>query len=123
ATIGSPGLKPETSTSTEISAYYSRPEGLSASVTVFNNLFDDKITTGTPVPNCTFAGAPNLPGCVNYGSFPTQESFSQRVNVDEAVTRGFETSVRVPLLQVWSLLANYTFTYSEQLSGENKGMP
>lgn len=123
ATIGSPGLKPETSTSTEIGAYYSTPTGLSAGVTVFNNLFDDKITNGTPIPNCTFEGAPNLPGCVNYGDFPTQESFRQSVNVDEAVTRGVEASARVPFLQAFSLLANYTYTYSEQLSGENEGFP
>lgn len=123
ATIGSPGLRPETSTSTEISAYYTAQTGLSAGVTLFNNQFDDKITAGTPIPNCTFEGAPNLPGCVNYGDFPTQESFSQRVNVDEAVTRGVETSIRVPFLKIWSVAANHTYTYSKQLSGENEGLP
>jgi len=123
ATIGSPGLKPETSTSTEIGAHYTGSTGLSAGVTVFNNDFRDKISTGTPVPNCTFALAPDRPGCMNYGNFPTQEFFSQSVNVDQAVTRGVEASARVPFGGAWSLTANYTFTESEQESGENAGMP
>lgn len=122
ATIGSPGLRPETSTSVEVGAHFVRASGLSGSVTLFNNQFRDKITSGTPVPNCTFQGAPNLPGCVTYGSFPTQESFGQSINVDEAVTRGVEAGVRVPL-GVWAAAANYTFTDSEQRSGGDEGMP
>lgn len=122
ATIGSPGLKPETSTSVEAGIHFSRPSGLGAGVTVFNNEFRDKITSGTPIPNCTFQGAPNLPGCADYGNFPTQESFSQSINVDEAVTRGVEAGVRVPF-GAWSAAANYTFTESEQRSGEDEGMP
>jgi outer membrane receptor for ferrienterochelin and colicins len=122
ATIGSPGLKPETSTSYEAGIHFARPTGLSAGLTFFNNEFRDKITSGTPVPNCTFAGAPNLPGCVNYGSFPTQEFFGQSINVDEAVTRGVEAGMRVPF-GVWSATANYTFTDSEQRSGADEGMP
>lgn len=123
AVIGTPTLKPETSTSTEIGAYYSNLAGLSASVTLFDNQFNDKITNGTPVPNCSFALAPNLPGCLDYGNFPAQENFRQSVNVDRAVTRGVETSARVPFGEVWSLAANYTLTESEQKSGENRGMP
>jgi outer membrane receptor for ferrienterochelin and colicins len=123
ATIGSPGLKPETSTSTELGVYFAGERGLSANVSLFNNDFRDKITTGVPIPNCTFAGAPDVPGCVSYGSFPTQETFAQSVNVDEAVTRGVETSARVPLGSAWSLAANYTYTQSEQQSGESAGLP
>jgi outer membrane receptor for ferrienterochelin and colicins len=123
ATIGSPTLRPETSTSTELGVYFGGQRGLSANVTLFNNDFRDKITTGTPVANCTFAGAPDRAGCVNHGSFPTQESFAQSVNVDEAVTRGVETSATIPLGRAMSLLANYTFTHSEQRSGINAGMP
>ncbi len=123
ASIGTPGLKPETSTSTELGVYYGNDRGIAGNVTVFNNDFRDKITSGTPVPNCTFAGAPNLPGCVNYGHFPTQENFSQSINVDEAVTRGVETSMRLPLGSYWSVSANYTYTHSRQESGDNAGLP
>ena len=123
AIIGTPTLKPETSTSTEFGIYLSRPSGLSANVTLFNNDFTDKITSGTPLPNCTFEGAPNLPGCLNYGSFPSQETFRQSINVDEAVTRGIEIGGRVPFASMLSMSGNYTFTESEQKSGENTGMP
>lgn len=123
ATIGTPSLRPETSTSTEFGVYYNGASGMNANVTLFNNDFRDKITRGTPIPNCTFALAPNAPGCLDYGSFPTQESFAQSVNVDEAVTRGIEFSSVVPFGPMLSLAANYTFTESEQQSGENQGMP
>ncbi len=123
AMIGTPSLKPETSTSTEVGVHYSRPNGLGASLSLFNNQFTDKIAEGTPVPNCTFALAPNRPGCVDYGDFPQQENFAQSVNVDEAVTRGVEASATVPLGEAWALTANYTYTWSEQRSGENAGMP
>ena len=122
ATIGTPTLKPETSTSTEVGVYFA-DRGLNANLTLFNNEFTDKITSGTPVPNCTFALAPNLPGCLNYGSFPTQETFSQSVNVDEAVTRGVEFGAEIPVGAFATIGGNYTFTESEQKSGTNEGMP
>src|SRR5690606_5930838 len=96
--------------------------GAIANVTVFNNVFQDKITSGTPIPNCTFEGAPNLPGCLDYGNFPSQEFFGQSVNVDEAVTRGIEFGGSVPV-SFLTLNANYTYTESEQRSGPNEGMP
>jgi len=123
ATIGTPTLKPETSTSTELAVLYADARGLRANVTLFDNDFRDKITNGVPVPNCTFEGAPDRAGCVTYGNFPLQETFAQSVNVDEAVTRGVEAGVRVPFARVWTASANYTYTHSEQRSGENAGRP
>lgn len=123
ALIGTPGLVPERSVSSEIGMAYEHASGVDVNVALFNSEFRDKITTGTPIANCTFAASPNRDGCVNYGAFPTQEFFSQSVNVDKAVTRGVETSVRVPMFAGWTTNANYTFTRSEQLSGGNRGFP
>jgi outer membrane receptor for ferrienterochelin and colicins len=123
AAIGTPGLRPETSRTTEVGAHYSGASGLQAGVTVFHNAFRDKIAAGVPVPNCTFAGAPDRPGCVDYGDFPTQESFAQSVNVDRARTRGAEASLRLPLAGWLALSGNYTFTDGEQLSGDSHGFP
>ncbi len=123
AIIGTPTLKPETSTSTEFGVYFTGPTGISVNGTVFNNDFEDKITSGTPLPNCTFALAPDLPGCLNYGSFPTQETFGQSVNVDRAVTRGVEIGASVPFAAILSVGGNYTYTESEQKSGANEGRP
>lgn len=123
AVIGTPTLTPETSITTELGAVYTAARGLEASVSLFNNDFHDKIAAGTPMPNCTFVAAPDRAGCVNYGSFPTQEFFAQSVNVDRALTRGLELGVRSPLLASWAASANYTHTHSRQQSGANVGFP
>src|SRR5690606_33265649 len=63
--IGTPGLKPETSTTSEIGVYFAGENGLGASFGLFHNDFEDKIARGVPVFNCTFAGSTNRPGCVD----------------------------------------------------------
>lgn len=120
--IGSPGLRPETSTSTELAAFFVRG-ALSVNVGVFNNTFQDKIANGPGLENCSFRGAPNRPGCVDVGSWPNVDLFGQSINVDEAVTRGVEGAVRLAFLSRWHLLTNYTYTDSEQRSGTQAGLP
>lgn len=121
--IGSPHLKPEKSTSTEISAIYDNHRGFSAGVTLFYNQFTDKIAAGPDLPNCSWQDDPNRPGCVDYGYWPALDSFAQDINIDEAVTRGVELASRIALARNWLLSANYTFTDSEQKSGTNAGDP
>lgn len=121
--VGSPGLKPETSTTTELGLYFDNPEGFAASATLFNNEFKDKITSGPGLLNCSYTNVPNRPGCVSFGNWPLVDTFGQSINVDEAVTRGLELSTRVPLSKVLSATANYTYTKSEQKSGPNAGKP
>src|SRR5690606_28551690 len=121
--IGTPSLKPETSTSTELAVAYDNLNGFSASGTIFNNDFRDKIASGPGLPNCSWAVEPDRPGCVDYGYWPALDLFGQSVNVDKAVTRGVELNTRVPLAEAWSLRANYTYTWSEQKSGDSAGQP
>jgi len=121
--VGSPGLKPETSTSTELGVYFDSPGGFAGSAMLFNNQFKDKITSGPGLLNCSWATTPNRPGCVDFGNWPRVDSFGQSINVDKAVTRGLELSTRVPLSKAWSATANYTYTKSEQKSGPNIGKP
>lgn len=121
--IGTPGLTPETSTTSEIGVYYASSGGFNASATAFNNEFEDKIATGIPVFNCSFAASPDRPGCVDVGAFPLIDTFGQSINIDEAVTRGVELATRMPLGDAWSLNANYTRTDSEQKSGAAAGQP
>lgn len=123
ALIGSPTLTPETTTSTELVAAFESENGIRVSATLFNNEFEDKIASGPSVPNCTYVPAPNLPGCLNFGNFPTQVSFSQSINVDEAVTRGGEFALNVPVGERWTVQTNYTYTESEQKSGPERGLP
>lgn len=121
--IGSPGLKPETSTSMELGLYFDNGGPFSGNVTVFDNRFKDKIATGTPIPNCTWSVQRNRPGCLNLGEFPRAENFGQSVNVDKAVTRGLEVAGRMDFTPAVSLGLNYTYTDSEQKSGAQAGQP
>lgn len=120
--VGSPKLKPETSTSTEFGVHYAS-NAFGASVTVFNNDFQDKIATGEGLPNCSFAASPDRPGCADYGFWPNVDLFGQSINVDEAVTRGAESTLRVSFGPKVTLNVNYTYTDSEVTSGEGVGRP
>ena len=109
---GNPDLKPETSVSKEVSLNYSGANQLNASITIFHNEFKDKITrVACPSTICT--DGPN-----SFGSDPTY-----RINVDEAITRGVEASVSRALTRTINANASYTYTYSEQKTGEYKGEP
>ena len=107
-TIGNPKLKPEKSTSTELAAYYDNLANFNANVTLFHNKFKDKISTGDPIisPLC----ATNSNG-----------ECSQKINVDDAVTQGVELAAQWYFADDWSIKGNYTYTHSEQKSGDNKG--
>lgn len=122
-TIGTPTLKPETSRSFELGSIYSRDNGFKVAGTIFFNRFEDKIADGDGLLNCSFASAPNRPGCVDYGNWPAVDTYAQLINVDEAETKGVEASIHVPILHNLSASANYTYTRSEQKSGVNKGDP
>ncbi|WP_157073760.1 TonB-dependent receptor domain-containing protein [Sphingomonas soli] len=121
--IGTPGLKPETSTSYEAGVYFDDGGLLSGNVTVFHNEFKDKIATGIGVANCSFAGSPNRPGCISVGNFPAVDLFDQTVNIDEAVTRGLEVAAKMRFSRALSLNLNYTLSDSEQKTGINAGNP
>lgn len=109
-TIGNPDLEPETTTSTEFGVYFDSLEGFNANATLFHNKFKDKIATGDPVSNPLCAG--------NNGG-----TCAQQINIDEAVTQGLELAASWNFAPAWTLSANYTYTDSEQKSGDNKGEP
>lgn len=130
-TIGTPSLQPETSTSSEFAVFYDNRDDFRANVVIFYNEFQDKITSGPGLPNCSFgltqaqydAGEEAFPGCSDYGFWPAVETYGQSVNVDEAVTRGVEAAFRWNIADDWSLNGNYTYTDSEQKSGSEAGLP
>lgn len=109
-TIGNPDLEPETSTSSEIGAHYDNQQGFTASATLFHNQFDDKIASGSDI---LVENDPLIPDGL----------YSQQVNVDEAITQGVELSTGYQFAPDWRINANYTYTDSEQKSGDNKGEP
>lgn len=109
-TIGNPDLEPETSTSSEVGAHYDNQQGFTASATLFYNQFDDKIASGNDI---LIDNDPLIPNGL----------YGQDVNIDEAITQGVELSTGYQFTPDWRINANYTYTDSEQRSGENKGDP
>lgn len=109
-TIGNPDLEPETTTSTEFGVYFDNLAGFNANATLFHNKFKDKIASGDPIQITGRPGTPN-------------GSYAQQINIDEAVTQGLELAASWTFAPAWTLSANYTYTDSEQKSGDNKGEP
>ena len=107
-TIGTPDLEPEKSTNYEIGAYYDNLNGFKANATVFYTQFEDKIDDGTSV---TISGDPQIP----------DDTYAQLDNIGKAETRGIELASSWQFARNWSVRGNYTFTDSEQKSGENRG--
>ncbi|WP_353172874.1 ligand-gated channel protein [Paracandidimonas soli] len=121
---GNPDLKPEKSISQELSFIWDNRQDLSASLTLFNTDFKDKITevrtcmdSGSTPPgsaivdeNCSINGVPF-------------KFISDRLNVDKANMRGIEATLTWQPHEEVRLAANYTYTRSEQKSGDFKGQP
>ncbi|MCQ4295656.1 TonB-dependent receptor [Pseudomonas stutzeri] len=107
-TIGNSDLEPETTTSTEFGVYFDNLAGFNANATLFHNKFKDKIASGDPIQ---ITGRPGIPN----------GSYAQQINIDEAITQGLELAASWTFAPAWTLSANYTYTDSEQKSGDNKG--
>lgn len=108
---GNPDLEPEESVNYEL-GYYKQWHHGQANITVFYNEFKDKITR-VECPQTICDAGPN-----QFGSLPTT-----RVNVDEAETQGVEISASHNFSRAFKISGNYTYTDSEQKSGEYAGQP
>jgi len=122
--VGNPGLQPETSTNYELAVYYQGGYGFNANATVFLNRFKDKIATADSVRNCDVvaAGEPCVeigPGWSDFGFLV----FNQDINVDRAESRGVELAANWQASERWRLRGNYTFTRSENKTGNASGQP
>ena len=109
-TIGTPDLEPEKSTNYELGAYYDSLGVFKANATLFYTRFRDKIDDGSEI---TITGDSLIP----------DGTYSQLANIGSAETRGLELASSWEFALNWRLSANYTYTESEQTSGENKGEP
>ncbi|MCD9005257.1 TonB-dependent receptor [Luteimonas sp. XNQY3] len=116
--FGNPDLQPETSTSTELAAYWQHPDGHSFNATIFHNKFDDKIGSEACGPTLTVA-------CTSTGDYADlgYSNSSKTVNIDEVVVQGAEVAGRWRISNAFGFRANYTYTDSEQKSGSNAGRP
>lgn len=113
--VGNPELKPETSVSEEIALLWDGREGLSASLTLFNTDFEDKISE---IRRCS---SKTDPSCSLNGH--VYDFISDRINVDKANMRGVESTANWAINEDWSLASSYTYTQSKQESGPMAGQP
>jgi len=116
--FGNPELEPETSTSTEIAAYWEHPDNHNFNVTIFNNEFDDKIASQP-------CGAATALVCSSTGEYADlgYATSTKTVNIDSVTIKGAEVAGRWQIIDNVAFRANYTYTDSEQKSGANKGQP
>lgn len=113
--VGNPDLKPEKSVSEELALLWDNNDTLNAGITLFNTDFKNKITE---VRRCNSSADPACTiGSVSY------DFVSDRVNVDKANMRGVESTFGWKITPDLNLTANYTFTESEQKSGQFSGKP
>ncbi|PHM51567.1 ligand-gated channel protein [Xenorhabdus sp. KK7.4] len=116
--LSNPDLKPEKSTSEEISVIWNNQENVNVGLTFFNTDFKDKITefqtcnrkTGKPKKCEPLAGKDYI-------------FISERMNVGKANLRGIEATFNWNMAENISLTANYTYSYSKQKTGKFKGQP
>ena len=122
--IGNPDLSPEKSTSYEFGFNYSAPElGLTSSLMVFKSDFKDKIVEDRlcETPGTDNSSPVELWKCSANGK--PYRFVSQMKNVSEAEMKGAEFTLDYDLLDNLHASTSYTYTKSEQKSGEFKGQP
>jgi outer membrane receptor for ferrienterochelin and colicins len=118
--VGNPNLKPETSVSYEVALEYDNKDiGFSAGLTAYHTNYKDYIarvvTCQTPNP------APGNEACSRNGEM--WHNIYDYFNISDSEIEGIEATLRYNLLRNLLLSATYTYTTSEQTSGDSKGEP
>ena len=112
--LGDPNLQPEKSTSYELSALWDNQSGLRLGATYFYTDFRDKIS------NALVTDAAGNP--VRWSEDPNYRLW-YAFNIDEATSQGVELTFNWEATDTISLRGNYTYTKSEQKTGDYAGLP
>ena len=120
---GNPDLDPETSINYEAGFALDLPTGIATSVMLFQTDFKDKITEYRECESdpSSDRNDPSTWDCSYAGE--AYYFISNRMNVDEARMQGAEATLAWRLATDLRLNASYTYTDSEQRTGEFKGEP
>ena len=114
--LGEPNLKPEKSDNFEVGFGYTNDYGIDASATAFYTKYKDK-TQSYYLCN----DESKKQRCRVEGSNKKFDFVQKWQNVGEADLKGLELSFKTPLFNDFLLSSNYSWTKTEQKSGENKG--
>ncbi len=112
--LANPNLQAETSTSYEIGAIWDNLSGFTASATYFYTDFKDKISNALVLDD---AGNP-----VRWSENPNYRLWYS-YNIDDAVIQGVELATTWRATDTLSFRGSYTFTDSEQRTGDYAGFP
>src|SRR5690606_23941270 len=112
--IGGPGLKPETSTSYEASVLWDNQDGLRLGATYFYTDFKDKITNAREY---------DANGDYVLWSEDPYYTVFYNYNIDNAVIQGVELTANWEATDSLTFRGSYTYTHSEQKTGEYAGLP
>ncbi|WP_275546192.1 MULTISPECIES: TonB-dependent receptor domain-containing protein [unclassified Pseudomonas] len=117
--IGNPDLTPETSLNRELGIGYENFDlGLNTTLTVYQTDYKDKINRTGRI--CE----PNVPCVYNGTNYPAHQfGYTAYENVDKAELRGVEFTLDYQLLDNLMYRHSYTYTSTEQKSGQYKGEP
>lgn len=121
--IGNPNLKPETSTNYELGVVFNDDNlGLNSSLMLFHTQFKDKIAEDRlcESPNADRQD-PSTWACPFGGN--TYLFVGTYKNINKAMMQGIEATLDYDITPTIGVSAGYTFTHSEQQSGEFKGQP
>ncbi|WP_294892948.1 TonB-dependent receptor [uncultured Gilliamella sp.] len=114
--LGEPNLKPEKSDNFEVGFGYTNDYGIDASATAFYTKYKDK-TQSYYICN----DESKKQRCRVEGSNKKFDFVQKWQNVDKADLKGLELSFKTPLFTDFLLSSNYSWTKTEQKTGENKG--
>ncbi|CAM5301306.1 ferric enterobactin receptor [Aquamicrobium terrae] len=112
--IGDPDIRPETSTSYEVSALWDSLSGFRAGATYFYTDFKDKISNALVY---------NADGSIARWSEDPNYRLWYSYNIDAAVMQGVELTADWEATDTITLRASYTYTDSEQKTGDYAGFP
>lgn len=114
--VGNSDLEPEKSTNYEIGFNYSLPQnGITSSLMIFHTDYKNKL-----INEYTCGDQRNTAGGCFYNG--TEYRFiRQKVNVDKAQIQGLEFTIDYKIVPNVTITANYSYTKSEQKSGDYKG--
>jgi len=120
--IGNEELDPETSTSYELGfVFNNRAAGMKVSAMLFHTDFKDKIAEDRFCDPGSDRNDPSTWQCEYQGR--NYSFLSTRKNIADAMMRGVELTLDYSLTRALIFSSSYTFTDSEQQSGEFEGEP